>query len=521
MLYMTRFNYVIKHLPGTKNVLADALSRRPDLTPEGKDNQDLIAIPKDNFINFLTLQIREDIANMKATIRPSERYVEHGNIYKYQGRMVVPDDPGIKRAILRLAHDHETAGHPGILETGRKLYTEVFWPGMTTYIHNYVKGCSICQQYKINRHPVKPPMQPIKGPSNTKPFSQISMDLITDLPPDDGFDAILSIVDHGLTKGIILTPTRKTATADDIAEILIEKVFSKYGTPQKIISDRDPRFAAKSMKKLYEKLNIMSALSTAYHPQTDGTTERYNQEIEFYLAVYTSKYPNTWKRALPMIEFVHNTKPHSGRTNTPYELIMGYNPKAFISEEETNVPSIEEKSLFLEQTREAALEAHEQTRLKMAMRKNRPWTPFKEGDRVWLDNRNLPLPYASKKLNQRREGPFVITRKTSPVNYELKLPTRWKIHNRFHASLLTPVVENDIYGKHNPRPQPILVSGEEEYEVEAILNHKVQRLRSGTKIHYLVRWVGYGPSEDSWELESNLENAQEDLEEYKRRHDIS
>jgi transposase InsO family protein len=99
------------------------------------------------------------------------------------------------------------------------------------------------------------------------------MDLITDLPPDDGYDSILSIVDHGLTKGIILTATRKTATADDIAEILIEKVFSKYGTPQKIISDRDPRFAAKSMQKLYEKLNITPAFSTAYHPQTDGTTE--------------------------------------------------------------------------------------------------------------------------------------------------------------------------------------------------------------------------------------------------------
>jgi transposase InsO family protein len=116
-------------------------------------------------------------------------------------------------------------------------------------------------------------MQPIKGPSTTKPFAQISMDLITDLPPDDGFDSILSIVDHGLTKGIILTATMKTATADNIANILIKKVFSKYGTPDKIISDRDPCFAAQSMQQLYKKLNITMALSTAYHPQTDGTTE--------------------------------------------------------------------------------------------------------------------------------------------------------------------------------------------------------------------------------------------------------
>lgn len=203
-----------------------------------------------------------------------------------------------------------------------------------------------------------------------KPFTQISMDLITDLPEDDGYDSILSIVDHGLMKGIILTTTKKTVTADGITEILIEKVFSKYGTPDKIISDQDPRFAAKSMQQLYKKVNIAPAMLTAYHPQTDGTTERYNQEIEFYLAVYTSKNPNTWKRALPMIEFVHNTKPHSGRQHSPYELILGYNPKAFVSDKETNVPSIEQKSLFLEQAQEAALEAHEQAQLKMANQKN-------------------------------------------------------------------------------------------------------------------------------------------------------
>jgi len=111
---------------------------------------------------------------------------------------------------------------------------------MNTYVQNYVKGCPICQQYKINCHPVKPPMQPTKGPSSTRPFAQISMDLITDLPPDNRYDSILSIVDHGLTKGIILTATKTTANTEDIAEILIDKVFSKYGTPNKIISNYDP-----------------------------------------------------------------------------------------------------------------------------------------------------------------------------------------------------------------------------------------------------------------------------------------
>jgi len=179
---MTRFNYVIKHVAGNKNTLADALSRRPDLTPEGKDNENLVAIPTELFINFLTEEIKTEIANNKDKITPSDRYVEDENITKYQGRTVIPDVSEIKQSLLRLMHDHETSGHPGILETGRRLFKEVYWPGMNTYVQNYVKGCAICQQYKINRHPVKPPMQPIKGPGNTRPFSQISMDLITDLP---------------------------------------------------------------------------------------------------------------------------------------------------------------------------------------------------------------------------------------------------------------------------------------------------------------------------------------------------
>jgi hypothetical protein len=205
MLYMTRFNYVIKHLPGKKNTLADALSRRPDLIPEGKDNENLIALPTEHFINFLSEELMDQISNNTNKIETTDCYTTDNNIYKYQGRIVIPDDPNIKKQVLMNTHDHETSAHPRIAETIWKVSREVYWPGMATYIQNYIKGCAICQQFKINRHLVKPPMQPILGPKSTKPFNQISMDLITDLPPDKGYDSILSIVDHGLSKGIILT----------------------------------------------------------------------------------------------------------------------------------------------------------------------------------------------------------------------------------------------------------------------------------------------------------------------------
>ncbi|KAJ3551387.1 hypothetical protein NP233_g13090 [Leucocoprinus birnbaumii] len=150
MLYLTRFNYTIKHLAGNKNTLADALSRRPDLTPEGKDNEDLIAIPSEKFINFLTEEVKEDIKAKKDKILPSDRFTQDEEIYKYQGCIVIPDDAELKKTILSQVHDHETSGHPGIAETFRKLAKEVYWPGMNTYVQNYVKGCAICQQFKIN-----------------------------------------------------------------------------------------------------------------------------------------------------------------------------------------------------------------------------------------------------------------------------------------------------------------------------------------------------------------------------------
>jgi len=119
------------------------------------------------------------------------------------------------------------------------------------------------------------------------------MDLITDLPKSKGFDSILSVVDHGLTKGIILIPTTKGVTSEGIATLLMDNLFRRFGISDKIISDHDPRFIAKSMKAFLQGLGVKQATSTAFHPQTDGTTECFNQEIELYLAIYCADNPET------------------------------------------------------------------------------------------------------------------------------------------------------------------------------------------------------------------------------------
>ena len=166
---------------------------------------------------------------------------------------------------------------------------------MWTFIKNYV---NICQQFKINQNPSAPSFNPVPGPMTTWPFVNLSMALITDLPPvtlKNGtiMDAILFTVDHGLTKGVILTPCSKTLTKEGTGEILLYHVYKWFGLPDSIISDWDLWFTTKSFQELLKLLGIKSKLMTAYWPQSDGTTECFNQEIEAYIGIYCSSNPET------------------------------------------------------------------------------------------------------------------------------------------------------------------------------------------------------------------------------------
>ena len=122
-------------------------------------------------------------------------------------------------------HDHETAGHPGELETYNAIKSQYWWPGLQTFVKNYVKGCAICQRFKIDRHPSHPAYIPTEGAQTTRPFANCSMDMITNLLMVDGLDSLLVIVDQGLTKGIILIPCSKTITAEQVATLLLDNLY--------------------------------------------------------------------------------------------------------------------------------------------------------------------------------------------------------------------------------------------------------------------------------------------------------
>lgn len=427
-------------------VLSDALSRRPDHCPdEDHDNEDITMLPDNLFVNLVDTNLQERIANsedfdfdvadaIRTLMENGPTNIRNGledwkmeeidgkKVIFYKGRNYIPKDAQLRRNIVQLFHDHETAGHPGELETYNAVSALYWWPGIRSFVKNYVKGCGTCQRFKIDRNPSHPSYIPVEGAGCTRPFAKISMDMITDLPMVDGCDSLLVVVDQGLSKGVILCPTQKTVDNDGIGELLKDNVYKRFGILDRIISDRGPQFSAQAFRALLKALGIKSTLSTAFHPQTDGTTERVNQEIEAYLAIYCFSHPETWKQSISTLEFTHNNRRQADRQRTPFELILGESPVAIPTTfENTKFPSVDEKMKRLLADRNEALATHELARARIAEQKKDTFIPFKKGDKVWLDTQNLKTNY-HKKMAPKREGPFEIDEILGPVTYQLKLP---------------------------------------------------------------------------------------------------
>jgi transposase InsO family protein len=424
--------------------------------------------------------------------------------------MYVPDDLDLRRRIVSDHHDTPVAGHPGALATTRSVRLLYWWPGMVTFIRKYVAGCATCQQFKVNTRPSKPSLYPIPSGSS-RLFGSLGIDFMTDLPvTDDGSDSIMVVVDHGLTKGVVLVPTTKLGlSAERTAQLFLDNVYSRFGLPDTALTDRGPQFDSEFWKELCKSLGIKTKLTTAFHPQTNGGTERVNREIQLYLSVFCINNPTSWSKALKKAEFVHNNRPHADRNQSPFELMYGAQPKAIIEPYYRGDLSNPQRMQQLEQWRSDALLAHEYARQRMKDRIKSTFQPFKKGDKVWLEGTNLKLGY-NKKITTKREGPFTITEVLGPVNYRLKLPDKWRMRDNFHATLLTPYEENATHGKNFPHPPPDLIEGEQEWEVERIVSHKGKKNRQ-----YQVKWQGY--EEMTWEPEENLQHSQDSIADYWKR----
>jgi hypothetical protein len=436
---------------------------------------------------------RQEESVLKLWIDPHQLKQHQGVWYK-DGRQVVTGDIKDKCRVIQSHHDTPVHGHPGISKTIQLTERLYWWPKMWLDITEYVKGCADCQRHKVNTRPTKAPLQPIYPKLEPAPFETVALDFIVKLPVSQGYDSILTITDQGCTKAAIFIPCNEDITAEETAALYIKHAFAHFGLPTKVISDRDPRFMSKFIQAACKVMGINHAPSTAYHPRTDGQSERSNQWLEMAIRFITDQKQRNWAPYLPIAQFAHNNWPSDTTRKSPFFLLMGFNPRADWVHATSPIPRV---TLCLEQLKEAQVQARNaMIKAQQSWVKHRDTPKYKEGDLVWLEGKNLRINQPTAKLAPRRHGPFKITQVMSAINYRLELPTQWSIHPVFHIDLLTPYKETTMHGPNFTRPTPELIDGEEEYSVEKILDSRHFGRRRC--LQYLVKWEGYPDADNMW-----------------------
>ena len=310
----------------------------------------------------------------------------------------------------------------------------------------------------------------------------------------------------------------------DLVLLYRDQIWKIHGLPKKITSDRGPQFASKLMKELCAALGIQQNMSTAYRPQTDGQVEQSHQETKAFLQHYVNHLQDDWSGWLSMAEFQFNDKISTSTKETPFYLNYGRHPwKGDINLENVSNVAIED---YLEQLQEVCERAKDAIAkliesMKMAYDRGlRIKEPIKVGDLVWLESTNIRTDRPSKKLSERRYGPYEVLELKGETSYKIALPKEMEcMHDTFHASYLTPHKGSKFPSQKRKPPPPLEIIGDElEYEVERILNSRKTRAR---QMEYKIHWKGYRKDDESWEPKRNLSHCKELIAEFHKKHPMA
>jgi len=378
-------------------------------------------------------------------------------------------DDTLRQQIVQMHHNLPSAGHPGQWKIYELVSRNYWWPGMTTFVKKYVTGCDMCQWMKNCPQQPFGPLVPNKVPNG--PWEIISTDLITQLPKSNGYNAICVIVDR-LTKRAHFISINNRFSSKDMAQLLYDKVYLLHGLSLQIISDRGVQYLAELFQEWCKILGIESTMSTAYHPQTDGQTERVNQALEQYVRCYVDYNLSNWLDLLPSAEFAYNNQAHKGIKESLFYLEYGRHPRAGpILVKESPQRDLNDLAYkrheALEQAKAALTLAVK--RMKWYYDKKVQSVPFKVGDKVLLNLKDYQT--TERALQPRYKGLFEIIEKLSLVTFRLRMPPRYRaLHPVFHTSKLTQYSESTIHGQKATPPPLTLIQGQEKWEVEKILD---------------------------------------------------
>ncbi|GJT46341.1 putative reverse transcriptase domain-containing protein [Tanacetum coccineum] len=514
----------IRYHPGKANVVADALSRKerePPLRVRALVMTISLDLPK-QILNAQTEARKpeniksEDVGGMlienakfPEAIREQKLEPRADGTLCLNGRSWLPCYGDLRTVIMHESHKSKYSIHPGsdkMYQDMKKLY---WWPNMKADIATYVSKCLTCAKVKAEHQ--RPSGLLVQPKIPEWKWDNITMDFVTKLPKSSqGYDTIWVIVDR-LTKSAIFTPMRETDPLDKLARMYLKEVVTRHGIPVSIICDRDPRFASNFWRSLQNALGTNLDMSTAYHPQTDGQSERTIQTLEDMLRACAIDFGKGWVNHLPLVEFSYNNSYHASIKAAPFEALYGRKCRSPVCWTEVGEAQILGPELIQETTEKIIqikqrMQAARDRQKSYADLKRKPME-FQVGDKVMLKVspwKGVVRFGKRGKLNPRYVGPFKVLEKVGEVAYKLELPEELsRVHNTFHVSNLKKC--------HADEPLAVPLDGlhlddklhfvEEPLE---IMGREVKRLKRSRIPLVKVRWNSKRGPEFTWEREDQF-----------------
>jgi transposase InsO family protein len=529
--FFSRFHYTWQYRPGRQNV-ADPISRCPILfnavLADGHTLPSAPSISQEIIAAYIADEFFNDPKNTsKFTLEPSGFWIKPSTTGS-PAQIVVPNSTSIKLRIMSQHHDTPLAGHIGRDRTFEIINRTFWWPAMRRDIDQFVASCDSCQRNKSRNGKIPGLLQPLPIPES--PWQVVTMDFVTGLlPTKRKFDSIATFVDK-CTGMVHLAATKTTLTASDAAQLFFEHVVQYHGEPERVISDRGTQFSGKFFQEYVRILGTQSRMSTSYHPQSDGQTERMNRVVEDMLRSFVSNTPDDWDKLLPAAAFAINNAFNSSRGNTPFFLNYGRHPQTPFTRDiaayrPISVPDAETSALALQNALRSANKSMEaaQQRQKSYFDRHKIPSTFQPGDLVMLSAKNLRRGKGSKLL-PKWIGPYPVTKMVGPSAVNLQLPVELqRIHNTFHVSLvkmytsrthgnLRASADNKGDPQACPRPITLDYDGTPIFEISEILRHRDRKIGKGRNRksirEYLVSWTEMDSCNDSWIPVSDMSNQQ-------------
>ncbi|KAL0549604.1 hypothetical protein IC582_014090 [Cucumis melo] len=533
----------ILYHPGKANVVADALSRKVShsaalITRQAPLHWDLERAEIAVSVGAVTMQLAQ--LTVQPTLRQKIIDAQSNDPYLvekrglaeagqtaefslssdggllFERRLCVPSDSAVKTELLSEAHSSPFSMHPGSTKMYQDLKRVYWWRNMKREVAEFVSKCLVCQQVKAPRQKPAGLLQPLSIPEWK--WENVSMDFITGLPRTlRGFTVIWVVVDR-LTKSAHFVPGKSTYTASKWAQLYMSEIVRLHGVPVSIVSDRDARFTSKFWKGLQTAMGTRLDFSTAFHPQTDGQTERLNQVLEDMLRACALEFPGSWDSHLHLMEFAYNNSYQATIGMAPFEALYGKCCRSPVCWDEVGEQRLMGPEL-VQSTNEAIQKIRSrmhtaQSRQKSYADVRRKDLEFEIGDKVFLKVAPMKgvLRFERRgKLSPRFVGPFEILERIGHVAYRLALPPSLStVHDVFHVSMLRKYVPDP---SHVVDYEPLEIDenlGYVEQPIE-VLAREVKSLRNKEIPLVKVLWRNHRVEEATWEREDDMRSRYPEL----------